>query len=153
MTGFEGRGYKKRSRVRVLAAENRNVFLHKTSLFFLLFALIIFCFNPVSASRFVPVVAPGSKTTMKLKSSKVTCPFCLAPNPFPSYGIRIRMLCISLYGNPPERNRLMGIPVPGRLEETDEMEPNMVLREFQKGYFYKDRLLRPAKVIVSKSRE
>jgi molecular chaperone GrpE len=38
------------------------------------------------------------------------------------------------------------------MEETDEMEPNMVLREFQKGYFYKDRLLRPAKVIVSKSR-
>jgi molecular chaperone GrpE len=36
------------------------------------------------------------------------------------------------------------------MEETDAMEPNFVLREFQKGYFYKDRLLRPAKVIVSK---
>jgi molecular chaperone GrpE len=36
------------------------------------------------------------------------------------------------------------------MEETDALEPNMVLREFQKGYFYKDRLLRPAKVIVSK---
>jgi len=36
------------------------------------------------------------------------------------------------------------------MEETDEMEPNMVLREFQKGYLYKDRLLRPSKVIVSK---
>ena len=36
------------------------------------------------------------------------------------------------------------------MEETDEIEPNFVLREFQKGYFYKDRLLRPAKVIVSK---
>jgi len=36
------------------------------------------------------------------------------------------------------------------MEETDEMAPNMVLREFQKGYLYKDRLLRPAKVIVSK---
>ncbi len=36
------------------------------------------------------------------------------------------------------------------MEETDEMEPNMVLREYQKGYFYKERLLRPAKVIVSK---
>jgi len=36
------------------------------------------------------------------------------------------------------------------MEETEAMEPNMVLREFQKGYFYKDRLLRPAKVIVSK---
>jgi molecular chaperone GrpE len=35
-------------------------------------------------------------------------------------------------------------------EETDKMEPNMVLREFQKGYIYRDRLLRPAKVIVSK---
>lgn len=35
-------------------------------------------------------------------------------------------------------------------EETDEMEPNMVLREFQKGYIYKDRLLRAAKVIVTK---
>jgi molecular chaperone GrpE len=37
------------------------------------------------------------------------------------------------------------------MEETDEMEPNIVMKEFQKGYFYKDRLLRPAKVIVSKS--
>lgn len=37
------------------------------------------------------------------------------------------------------------------MEQTDAMEPNMVLREFQKGYFYKDRLLRPAKVIVSKA--
>lgn len=37
------------------------------------------------------------------------------------------------------------------MEETDELEPNMVLREYQKGYLYKDRLLRPAKVIVSKS--
>lgn len=37
------------------------------------------------------------------------------------------------------------------MEETDEMEPNKVLREFQKGYFYKDRLLRPSKVIVSKT--
>ena len=36
------------------------------------------------------------------------------------------------------------------MEESDEIEPNMVLREFQKGYFYKDRLLRPSKVIVSK---
>ncbi len=36
------------------------------------------------------------------------------------------------------------------MEETDAMEPNMVLREYQKGYLYKDRLLRPAKVIVSK---
>jgi molecular chaperone GrpE len=37
------------------------------------------------------------------------------------------------------------------MEETDQMEPNMVLREYQKGYIYKDRLLRPAKVIVSKT--
>ncbi len=37
------------------------------------------------------------------------------------------------------------------MEETDKMEPNLVLREFQKGYLYRDRLLRPAKVIVSKS--
>jgi molecular chaperone GrpE len=36
------------------------------------------------------------------------------------------------------------------MEETDAMEPNLVLREFQKGYVYKDRLLRPAKVVVSK---
>jgi molecular chaperone GrpE len=36
------------------------------------------------------------------------------------------------------------------MEETDSIEPNLVLREFQKGYLYKDRLLRPAKVIVSK---
>jgi molecular chaperone GrpE len=37
------------------------------------------------------------------------------------------------------------------MEETDTMEPNKVLREFQKGYMYKDRLLRPSKVIVSKA--
>ena len=37
------------------------------------------------------------------------------------------------------------------MEETGDMEPNFVLREFQKGYFYKDRLLRPAKVIVAKA--
>ena len=36
------------------------------------------------------------------------------------------------------------------MEETDEIDSNMVLREFQKGYLYKDRLLRPAKVVVSK---
>ncbi len=37
------------------------------------------------------------------------------------------------------------------MEETDKMGPNMVMREFQRGYLYKDRLLRPSKVIVSKS--
>ena len=36
------------------------------------------------------------------------------------------------------------------MEETETMEPNFVLREFQKGYVYKDRLLRPAKVVVTK---
>jgi molecular chaperone GrpE len=36
------------------------------------------------------------------------------------------------------------------MEETDKMGPNMVLREFQKGYLYRERLLRPSKVIVSK---
>ena len=36
------------------------------------------------------------------------------------------------------------------MEETEEIEPNRVLKEFQKGYLYKDRLLRAAKVIVSK---
>jgi molecular chaperone GrpE len=36
------------------------------------------------------------------------------------------------------------------MEETEEIAPNLVVREFQKGYVYKDRLLRPAKVIVSK---
>jgi molecular chaperone GrpE len=37
--------------------------------------------------------------------------------------------------------------------ETDQHEPNHVLEEFQKGYFLKDRLLRPATVSVSKARE
>lgn len=36
--------------------------------------------------------------------------------------------------------------------ETDEHEPNRVIEEFQKGYFLKDRLLRPATVSVSKAR-
>ncbi|MCK5193164.1 MAG: nucleotide exchange factor GrpE, partial [Desulfobulbaceae bacterium] len=39
------------------------------------------------------------------------------------------------------------------MEETDEMDPNSVLKEFQKGYTYKDRLIRPAKVVVSKKAE
>jgi len=37
--------------------------------------------------------------------------------------------------------------------ETDQQEPNQVLEEFQKGYFLKDRLLRPSTVSVSKARE
>jgi len=36
--------------------------------------------------------------------------------------------------------------------ETEEHEPNRILEEFQKGYFLKDRLLRPATVSVSKAR-
>jgi molecular chaperone GrpE len=35
--------------------------------------------------------------------------------------------------------------------ETDQCSPDMVIEEHQKGYFYKDRLLRPALVTVSKS--
>jgi molecular chaperone GrpE len=35
-------------------------------------------------------------------------------------------------------------------EESADHEPNTVLRELQKGYMFKDRLLRPAMVIVSK---
>jgi len=34
--------------------------------------------------------------------------------------------------------------------ETDEVEPNIVVEEMQKGYIYKNRLLRPALVTVSK---
>lgn len=37
--------------------------------------------------------------------------------------------------------------------ETDQQEPNHVMEEFQKGYFLKDRLLRPATVSVSKTPE
>ena len=36
------------------------------------------------------------------------------------------------------------------MEETDEVDPNCVLREFEKGYMLKDRLIRPAKVVVAK---
>lgn len=36
-------------------------------------------------------------------------------------------------------------------EERTDMDPNHIARLFQKGYLLKDRLLRPAKVIVSKS--
>jgi len=39
------------------------------------------------------------------------------------------------------------------MEETDKIEPNLVLREYLKGYLFKERLLRPAKVIVSKPSE
>jgi molecular chaperone GrpE len=37
------------------------------------------------------------------------------------------------------------------MEETDQIESNLVLREYLKGYLFKERLLRPAKVIVSKT--
>jgi molecular chaperone GrpE len=35
-------------------------------------------------------------------------------------------------------------------EESSKVEPNTVLKELQKGYMLKERLLRPAMVIVSK---
>lgn len=38
-------------------------------------------------------------------------------------------------------------------EETDEAEPETVVREFQKGYYLKGRLLRPAMVSVAKKPE
>ncbi len=38
------------------------------------------------------------------------------------------------------------------MEATDEMEPNNVLREFEKGYTFKEKLIRPAKVVVSKKK-
>lgn len=37
------------------------------------------------------------------------------------------------------------------MEETTDVDHNTVYREFQKGYMYKDRLLRPAKVVVAKN--
>jgi molecular chaperone GrpE len=36
-------------------------------------------------------------------------------------------------------------------EETDTQPENTVLSEFQKGYMIKDRLLRPAMVVVAKA--
>ena len=39
------------------------------------------------------------------------------------------------------------------MEESDTVPRQSVLREFEKGYFYKDRLLRAAKVVVSKGCE
>ncbi|MBW1635238.1 MAG: nucleotide exchange factor GrpE [Deltaproteobacteria bacterium] len=35
------------------------------------------------------------------------------------------------------------------MEKSDAVPANHVVNEFEKGYFYKDRLLRPAKVVVS----
>ena len=39
------------------------------------------------------------------------------------------------------------------MEVSDSLPPQSVLREFEKGYFYKDRLLRAAKVVVAKGAE
>lgn len=39
------------------------------------------------------------------------------------------------------------------MEETGEVDANCVVREFEKGYMYKDRLIRPAKVVVAKKTE
>ncbi len=35
------------------------------------------------------------------------------------------------------------------MEASDTVPANHVISEYEKGYFYRDRLLRPAKVIVS----
>ena len=47
----------------------------------------------------------------------------------------------------PERHEAMA------QQEHDEYEENTVIEEYQKGYFLKEKLLRPARVIVSKSAE
>ena len=47
----------------------------------------------------------------------------------------------------PERHEAMA------QQEHDEYEENTVIEEYQKGYFLKEKLLRPARVIVSKSKE
>lgn len=39
------------------------------------------------------------------------------------------------------------------MEVSDEVPPQSVIREFEKGYYYKDRLLRAAKVVVAKASE
>ena len=39
------------------------------------------------------------------------------------------------------------------MEASDAVPPQSVLREFEKGYYYKDRLLRAAKVVVAKAKE
>lgn len=39
------------------------------------------------------------------------------------------------------------------MEETAAVDVNCVVREFEKGYMYKDRLIRPAKVVVAKKSE
>lgn len=39
------------------------------------------------------------------------------------------------------------------MEASDQVPPQSVLREFEKGYYYKDRLLRAAKVVVAKACE
>jgi molecular chaperone GrpE len=39
------------------------------------------------------------------------------------------------------------------MEASDKVPANHVLQEFAKGYRFKDRLLRPAKVVVSRGKE
>ena len=50
--------------------------------------------------------------------------------------------CVGLEFNPNEQEALT-------MEPSNEVPANLVLREFVKGYRFKDRLLRPAKVVVS----
>ncbi len=38
------------------------------------------------------------------------------------------------------------------MEHSDEVDENLILQEFQKGYMFKDRLIRAAKVVVSKGK-
>ena len=38
-------------------------------------------------------------------------------------------------------------------EVTDKVKPNHVMKQYQKGYLYKDRLLRPARVVIAQQQE
>ncbi|MEW6221516.1 MAG: nucleotide exchange factor GrpE [Thermodesulfobacteriota bacterium] len=59
---------------------------------------------------------------------------------------RLGLSAIVSLGQPfdPHRHEAMTV------EATDELPPSHVLREFQKGYQFKERVIRPARVVVSK---
>jgi molecular chaperone GrpE len=60
---------------------------------------------------------------------------------------RFQIVAVDPHGEPfnPELHQAMA------MEERDSIEPNTVIRVFQKGYTLSGRLLRPAMVVVSKT--
>jgi len=66
-------------------------------------------------------------------------------NTLEKYGLE----CVECHGKPFDPNLHEALA----MEESEEHDANVVMQEYMKGYKFKDRLLRPAKVVVSSGRK